>query len=36
MAEDLGITRQKANCHIRTLEKHGRVEHVEDRKRSNF
>jgi len=35
VAKDLGLARQKANYHVRTLESHGLVEHVEDRKRGN-
>ena len=35
VAKDLGLARQKANYHVRALESHGLVEHVEDRKRGN-
>ena len=35
VAKDLGLARQKANYHIRALESHGLVEHVQDRKRGN-
>lgn len=35
IAKDLGLGRQKANYHVRALEKHGLVEHVRDRKRGN-
>ena len=35
VAKRLGLARQKANYHVRALESHGLVEHVEDRKRGN-
>ena len=35
IAKELGLARQKANYHVRTLERLGLVEHVEDRKRGN-
>ncbi len=36
VAERLGITRQKANYHVRKLEEQGLVEHVEDRPRAGL
>ena len=35
VARHLGLARQKANYHVRALESHGLVEHVENRKRGN-
>src|ERR687893_1320541 len=35
LAERVGLTRQKANYHLRTLERHGLVELVEERKKGN-
>jgi DNA-binding transcriptional ArsR family regulator len=35
LAAQAGLTRQKANYHLRTLEKHGLVELVEERRRGN-
>ena len=35
VARDLGLARQKANYHVRALESHGLIEHVEDRRRGN-
>jgi len=35
VAKDLGLARQKANYHVRALESHGLLQHVEDRKRGN-
>ncbi|GGS36709.1 MULTISPECIES: ArsR/SmtB family transcription factor [Actinokineospora] len=36
LAGQLGIPRQKINYHLRTLEKHGLVELVEERRRGNM
>ena len=35
VARKLGLPRQKVNYHLRELEKHGFVEHVEERRRGN-
>jgi DNA-binding transcriptional ArsR family regulator len=35
VAARLGLTRQKANYHLRTLERHGLVELVEERRKGN-
>src|ERR1700710_1573411 len=35
LAERVGLTRQKANYHLRALERHGLVELVEERRRGN-
>lgn len=35
VARRLGLARQKTNYHVRALEGHGLLEHVEDRKRGN-
>jgi DNA-binding transcriptional ArsR family regulator len=35
LAAQVGLTRQKANCHLRELERHGLVELVEERKKGN-
>ncbi len=35
LATRVGLTRQKANYHLRTLERHGLVELVEERRRGN-
>ena len=35
LAEVTGLTRQKANYHLRTLEEHGLVELVEERRKGN-
>ncbi|GAA3184116.1 MULTISPECIES: helix-turn-helix domain-containing protein [unclassified Rhodococcus (in: high G+C Gram-positive bacteria)] len=36
LAPRIGLTRQKVNYHLRTLEEHGLVELVEERKRGNM
>ncbi|MDJ0486839.1 helix-turn-helix domain-containing protein, partial [Rhodococcus qingshengii] len=36
LAPRIGLTRQKVNYHLRTLEDHGLVELVEERKRGNM
>ncbi len=36
LAERVGLTRQKVNYHLRTLEQHGLVELVEERRRGNM
>lgn len=36
LASRIGLTRQKVNYHLRTLEEHGLVELVEERKRGNM
>lgn len=36
LAARLGLTRQKANYHLRTLEEHGLVEFVEERRKRNM
>ncbi|WP_199440285.1 ArsR/SmtB family transcription factor [Umezawaea beigongshangensis] len=36
LAERVGPTRQKVDYHLRTLERHGLVELVEERRRGNF
>ncbi|MDZ7913289.1 MAG: helix-turn-helix domain-containing protein [Rhodococcus sp. (in: high G+C Gram-positive bacteria)] len=36
LAPRVGLTRQKVNYHLRTLEEHGLVELVEERKRGNM
>ncbi|OHV50143.1 helix-turn-helix domain-containing protein [Pseudofrankia sp. BMG5.36] len=36
LAARTGLTRQKVNYHLRTLEQHGLVELVEERRRGNF
>src|SRR5919199_3298145 len=35
LAERVGLTRQKANYHLRTLERYGLVELVEERRKGN-
>ncbi|HEX6340152.1 helix-turn-helix domain-containing protein [Umezawaea sp.] len=35
LARQVGLTRQKVNYHLRTLERHGLVELVEERRRGN-
>ncbi|MFI9553182.1 ArsR/SmtB family transcription factor [Nonomuraea endophytica] len=36
LAAKVGLARQKVNYHLKTLEKHGLVELVEERKKGNF
>jgi len=36
LAGEVGLTRQKVNYHLRTLEAHGLVQLVEERRRGNF
>ncbi|MCX5043506.1 helix-turn-helix domain-containing protein [Aldersonia sp. NBC_00410] len=36
LASSLGLTRQKANYHLRALEEHGLVELIEERKKGNM
>src|SRR3954470_20317210 len=36
LAAQVGLTRQKVNYHLRTLERHGLVELVEERRRGNM
>src|SRR3954465_10736473 len=36
LAAKAGLTRQKANYHLRALERHGLVELVEDRRKGNM
>lgn len=35
LAAEVGLTRQKANYHLRTLERHGLIELVEERRKGN-
>ncbi|MEV6226811.1 helix-turn-helix domain-containing protein [Saccharopolyspora shandongensis] len=36
LAQQVGLTRQKVNYHLRELERHGLVELVEERRKGNF